>query len=200
MNDLVNTRLQKHKKHWYKTPYYPKIILSITLFLIGITGVFSTAVLWDAKAKTDTYSMFLMTCAIIASIITGTGAIMFIDTVDKINRNYHTIINKKYTNDSLYDIVSSYMKNGYFTPFSLQSSLLYLMVNRLLQYDLEFEFKKTENILPDKYNPHRYSRIITGISKKHQTQVTLRASIKKIPNNNHLYKNIELTLTETDNN
>lgn len=189
-----------YKKHWYKTPYYPKIILSIALFLIGITGVFSTAVLWDAKAKTDTYSLFFMMCAIIASIITGTGAIMFIDTVDKINRNYHTIMNKKYTNDSLYDIVSAYMKNGYFIPFSLQSSLLYLMVNRLLQYDPEFEFKKTENIIPNKYNNYQYSRIITGISKKYQTRVRLKASLKKIPNDSCSYKDVELTLTENDNN
>lgn len=196
MNDLVNIRLQKHKKHWYKIPYYPKIILSSALFLIGIIGVFSTAVLWDAKAKTDTYSLFFMTCAIIASIITGTGAIMFIDTVDKINRNYHTIMNKKYTNDSLYDIVSAYMKNGYFIPFSLQSSLLYLTVNRLLQYDPEFEFKKTEDIIPNKYNNYQYSRIITGISKKYQTRVRLKASLKKIPNDSCSYKDVELTLTE----
>lgn len=194
MNDLVNIRLQKHKKHWYKIPYYPKIILSSTLFLIGIIGIFSTAVLWNAK--TDTYSLFFMTCAIVASIITGTGAIMFIDTVDKINRNYHTIMNKKYTNDSLYDIVSAYMKNGYFIPFSLQSSLLYLTVNRLLQYDPEFEFKKTEDIIPNKYNNYQYSRIITGISKKYQTRVRLKASLKKIPNDSYSYKDVELTLTE----
>lgn len=197
MNDLVNIRLQKHKKHWYKVPYYPKVILSIALFLIGITGVFSTAILWQ---KANTFSLFFITCAIIASIITGTGAIMFIDTVDKIKRNYNTIMNKKYTNDSLYDIVSAYTKNGYFIPFSLQSSLLYLTVNRLLQYDPEFEFKKTENIIPNKYNNYQYSRIITGISKKYQTRVRLKASLKKIPNDSCSYKDVELTLTETDNN
>lgn len=198
MEDLVNLRLQKQKQSWYILKHYPMIWIGSVLLLIGLSGDALSCYRSD-NLSTITISdgMFLVIFALITSIvifalITSIGLFLIIIAVAKIDQNRFYDRSERFSDDSLYRLLFDRVfitPNGYFVPDSPDTSLLYLMLNRLLQYDLNFEFETFKD---------GDTKIITGVSKKHQSQVTLTATLVDATDVN-LYKNVRLTLNEKNN-
>lgn len=191
MKDLVNFRLQKQKRSRYVLKRYPMIWIGIILFLAGLSGAF----LFCSSVNTSATSISTIDCLFILVVdsITALGIILIVNVIHNITRNidqnqFYTE-EAKFSKDSLYLLLRdrvSITSNGYFIPNSPDTALLYLMLNRLLQYDIDFEFETYKG---------GDTQIVTGISKKHQSQVTLIATLVDATDTAS-YKNVRLTLNE----
>lgn len=189
MEDLVNLRLQKQKQSWYILKHCPMIWIGSVLLLIGLSGDALSCYRSD-NLSTITISdgMFLVIFALITSI----GLFLIIVAVARIDQNRFYDRSERFSDDSLYRLLFDRVfitPNGYFVPDSPDTSLLYLMLNRLLQYDLNFEFETFKD---------GDTKTITGVSKKHQSQVTLTATLVDATGIDS-YKSIRLTLNEKNN-
>lgn len=193
MEDLVNLRLQKQKQSWYILKRYPMTWIGTILFLAGLSGMSLLSVSTNTTAANiDDINPIDFSLMLVAGLITSLGLFLDFKAIAKIDQNRFYDRSERFSDDSLYRLLFDRVfitPNGYFVPDSPDTSLLYLMLNRLLQYDLNFEF---ETFKDDD------TKTITGISKKHQSRVTLTATLVDATDIDS-YKNIRLTLDEKNN-
>lgn len=193
MEDLVNLRLQKQKQSWYILKRYPMIWIGIILFLAGLSGTFLLSVSTNTTAANiDNIDPIDFSLMLVAGLIMSLGVFLDFKAIVEIDQNRFYDRSERFSDDSLYRLLFDRIfitLNGYFVPDSPDTSLLYLMLNRLLQYDPDFEFETFED---------GDIKIVTGISKKHQSQVTLTATLVDATDIDS-YKNVKLTLNEKNN-
>lgn len=178
--DLVNLRVQSHKNLMeLLKQFYPALII-----LIGFGGCVLFAWLGNTKNNSTTLNDWFAVLTVVFLCIGLFPSIWYF--LDFVNDTLPEGFSKIY-DDSFYT-PSLFSASGYFIPDDIDQAIIYLAMNKLLEYDPKIEFLDWHfvNYADDQI-------VVKGRSTSHHTNVSLKIHLRRAEDN-IAYKDVNLKI------
>lgn len=181
--DLVNLRVQFHKN----LVELLKQLYPVLIILIGFGGCALFAWLGNTRNNSTTLEEWFDVLTVVFLCIGLFPSIWYL--LDFMNDTLPEGFRKIY-DDSLYKS-SWFSASGYFIPNDIDQAIIYLAMNRLLEYDPKIEFLGWNYV--DYSHNYDHEIVVKGRSMSYHTNVSLQIHLNRAEDN-VAYKNVDLKI------